>query len=36
MWQNDDSEDHLSAAVFNIISIVHVQEMINRGLLSED
>jgi hypothetical protein len=36
MWQIDDSEDHLSAAVFNIFSIVHVQEMIKRGLLSED
>ena len=29
-------EDHLSAAMFNIQAIVHIEEMVQRGLLPQD
>lgn len=29
-------EDHLGHAMFNIMACIHIEEMINRGLLPED
>jgi len=31
----DRSEDHLAAAAWNVFSIIHTQEMIDRGLLPD-
>ena len=31
-----DSEDHLGAAMFNVMALIHTEEMIERGLLPVD
>jgi hypothetical protein len=31
--EGDRTEDHLSAAAWNVFSVIHTEEMINRGLL---
>lgn len=37
VWmQGDESEDHLAAALFNILGIMYVLAMIRLGLLPED
>lgn len=34
--EGDDEEDHLAAAAWNLMVMIHVEEMIERGLLPED
>ena len=31
--EGDRAEDHLAAAAWNVFSVIHTQEMINRGIL---